>query len=104
MPYIDKSRRDAIDASVDEVVYDCLDWGDVNYAITTIVTKLLLRRGLSYAGINSALGCFSAAKAEFYDRVARLYEDKKIVENGDIRVYEEIEEIIYKRRGPGQEH
>jgi len=104
MPYIDLSRRDAIDPSIDKVAYLCSDWGDVNYAISTIVTKMLLRRGLNYATINAAIGCFAAAKAEFYDRVARPYEDRKIIENGDIRVYEAVDEIVYRKRGPGQDH
>ncbi len=96
MPYIDKDRREVLDFSLRSIVADCRDWGEVNYAITTIAVGFLLRLGLSYATINAAIGCFACAKEEFYGRVAGPYEERKIYENGDIRVYKEIEEVTHE--------
>ena len=96
MPYISKDRRSVLDFSVLKIADGCRDWGEVNYVITTIVTKLVLRFGLSYPTINAALGCFTAAREEFYGRVVGPYEERKIHKNGDVRVYEEIDEIMRK--------
>jgi hypothetical protein len=40
--------------------------------------------GLSYQTINDIVGALEGAKLEFYRRVAVPYEDKKIIENGDV--------------------
>ncbi len=90
MPYIDKDRREVLDFTISKIADGCRDWGEVNYVITTIVTKFVLRLGLNYAVINAAIGCFVSAKEEFYRRVVASYEDLKIHENGDIQVYQEV--------------
>ena len=38
-----------------------------------------------YADINELIGALECAKLEFYRRKAAPYEDKKAVENGDLK-------------------
>lgn len=77
MPYIKQEER-TIDTDV---------WprtaGQLNYVITQAVSRYV-SRGLNYQAINDALGALEGAKLELYRRVASGYEDKKIVENGDV--------------------
>ena len=41
----------------------------------------------SYTKIAVATGVLENIKQEFYRRIASSYEDKKIIENGDIKEY-----------------
>ena len=41
----------------------------------------------SYSKIAMVTGVLENVKQEFYRRIAASYEDKKIVENGDIKEY-----------------
>ena len=38
----------------------------------------------NYQAINDIIGALESAKLEFYRRPVAIYEDKKIIENGDI--------------------
>lgn len=79
MPYIKQERRDPcfwIDHDPNA--------GDLNYSITMQCKHYLDQKGLSYQTINDILGALEGAKAEFYARVARPYEDTKREENGDV--------------------
>lgn len=81
MPYIKQEDRKKLDA-VD------LPWientGELNYFITTICQSYIYERGLNYQNINAVIGALECAKLELYRRVASPYEDKKILENGDV--------------------
>jgi hypothetical protein len=57
--------------------------GGLNYMFTELIKKYL-EQGLSYQKINDVVGALEGAKMEFYHRIARPYEDKKIEENGDV--------------------
>lgn len=80
MPYIKQEDREA------------LDWfhrtaqtaGELNYLITDLCKDYIKDKGLTYQTINDIIGSLEGAKLEFYSRVARPYEDKKIEENGDV--------------------
>jgi len=79
MPYIDqKRRRDLLPAAKVENI------GELNFLMTQIAIKFIKDHGLSYDNINAVMGCFACASNEFYDRVARPYEDKAIKKNGDV--------------------
>ena len=58
--------------------------GELNYEITIKLLKYLRIHGLSYKTINDIIGALEGAKLEFYRRVAVPYEDRKIMENGDV--------------------
>ena len=80
MPYIDnKSRMRLEDGAEPE------NPGELNYIITCLVDQYLAAKGgLRYANINEVIGVLECSKLELYRRVAALYEDKKMVESGDV--------------------
>jgi len=77
--------------------------GDMNFMVTWLTHKHVVLRGLKYAVLNNLygvllkmaalfrdwhddnmIGVFGSAASEFYDRIMRPYEDKKIRENGPV--------------------
>ena len=82
MPYIKQERRDPVlNGGIQPK-----DWttGDLNFLITVAVNAYVEGHGLSYATINDVCGVLSCARDEFYRRVAALYENTKIDQNGDV--------------------
>ena len=59
--------------------------GDINYVFSRVISGLMGDR--SYPKIAMITGVLENIKQEYYRRVASVYEDKKIVENGDIPEY-----------------
>jgi hypothetical protein len=59
--------------------------GDINYVFSRVLGGLM--RDPSYNKIAMITGVLENIKQEFYRRIASPYEDKKIVENGDIKEY-----------------
>ena len=96
MPYIKQKDREWMDSYIDNLI-EGLDEarrndegeiakdiaGDLNYIISTLIWTLFDRTP-SYTQGNSFLGVLSAVAAEFYRRKLAPYEDKKIIDNGDI--------------------
>ena len=79
MPYISETRRikiDNLDAPENA--------GELNYLITTIILHYIHEKGNKYQTINDVVGALEGAKLEFYRRLAAPYEDRKIIENGDV--------------------
>lgn len=64
---------------------------ELNFAITELIKGYLVRKGLHYTHLNDCLGALEGAKAEFYARVVRPYEEQKKAENGD--VYGELDKV-----------
>jgi len=58
--------------------------GELNYALTRQVTDYLDGKIVTYELLNSVVGALESCKLEFYRRVVVPYEEKKIVENGDV--------------------
>ena len=80
MPYIEKSRRTALDNKV-----ICPDvGGDINYLVTQLCQTFLELKGESYATYNELIGALECCKLELYRRKIAIYEDKKIKSNGDV--------------------
>lgn len=84
IPYIKKEKRAKIDGVVDALAHVIEDLGDVNYAISRLVHKLILREKLGYAVLNSLIGVLECAKLELYRMVIGPYENKKRMENGPV--------------------
>lgn len=80
MPYINNGHR----IYLEDHPLDVKSTGELNYMITGVIAEYLERNGLSYAVINNIMGALEGAKLEFYRRVAAPYENKKILENGDV--------------------
>lgn len=62
--------------------------GDINYCFSRILGGLMGQ--VSYSKIAIITGVLENIKQEFYRRVAEAYEDKKILENGDIKEYKKL--------------
>ena len=58
--------------------------GELNYYLTRLCEEYWTCFGPNYATINDIVGALEGAKLEFYRRIAVPYEDKKILENGDV--------------------
>lgn len=82
MPYIKQDRRSELDPNTYDFGFAETP-GELNYQITEIILQYWRRTG-NYQGINDIVGALEGAKLEFYRRAAAPYEDKKIVENGDV--------------------
>ncbi len=79
MPYISHNRKDEIYGGAKPE-----SSGELNYLLTTVIQAYLYDQGKSYRTMNEIVGALESCKLEFYARVARPYEDKKISENGDV--------------------
>ena len=97
MPYINESARVELDSCIDNMV-DCLTHGndvsneefttllgEINYTFSRILAKSMGQT--SYSKIAMITGVLENIKQEFYRRIATSYEEKKIIENGDIKEY-----------------
>ncbi len=76
MPYIEKEKK------VPSLVPTTS--GELNYKITELLVGYLKTKGLSYQTCNDIVGALDNAKDEFRRRVQHSYEDKKILQNGDV--------------------
>lgn len=82
MPYITQLRRqEIVNSSGTDFVQNP---GDFNYVISCLINNYINTKGKSYVVINEIIGALECAKLELYRRVAAPYEDKKIIENGDV--------------------
>lgn len=87
MPYIHKEDRPPIDELLNPLVEHLKQLpieeqdGALNYIITQILKQLYEPKYFNY---NRAMGVLSSVQAEFYRRDVAPYEDKKIIENGDV--------------------
>ena len=79
MPYIPpKARADIIHDGRPPTTA-----GELNFAITNLITRYAGRRPLSYDVINEVVGVLECAKLELYRRLAAPYEDEKRAELRD---------------------
>jgi len=81
MPYIKRERRADFDRFPREVPRTA---GELNFCLTTIVNSYLRYKELNYQTLNDIIGALDGCKLEFYRRQVAVYEDKKILENGDV--------------------
>jgi len=90
MPYVDETNRDLLDPFVEELGSHIGSVGDLNYVVTRLTLKHLIRQGLNYSNFNAEMGMFLCALLEMYRRVGVIYEELKMVQNGDVPEYAEI--------------
>jgi len=83
MPYISENRRKLININVE--FPDGANSGDLNYVLTIILQEYLLcQKTINYSALSECVSSLECAKLEFTRRIVNLYEDTKIVENGDV--------------------
>lgn len=101
MPYINEKARAELDSCIENMVSCLINdninisneeflsiAGELNYTFSRILAGCM--KDVSYSKIAVITGVLENIKQEFYRRVAKPYEDKKISENGDIREYKLI--------------
>lgn len=88
MPYIKKEQRPAIDKLTEPLIAHLKSRpleeqdGSLNYAVTRIIKEVYPQK---YFHFNRALGVLTAISLELYRKIIGPYEDKKILENGDVK-------------------
>lgn len=88
MPYIKKEDRAFLEDIAKEAVNELKKLpndelvGNLNYIISKICWEL--SDPPKYAKFNAIIGALECAKLEMYRRMISPYEDKKILQNGDI--------------------
>jgi hypothetical protein len=99
MPYINEEERQELDGCIYQMVRCISDTrvhlnnpqdfsnflGRINYCFSRVIMGVM--KNISYKNIAMITGVLENIKQELYRRVAAPYEDKKIVENGDIKEY-----------------
>lgn len=108
MPYIKENDRETFDHIIDQMSFvfrcsfkneTCKEdnltdeqflalLGKINYCFSRVLGELM--GDVSYTKVAMITGVLENIKQEFYRRVAEPYEDKKIVENGDIKEYKRL--------------
>ncbi len=98
MPYIKDKTRDLLDPAIEKLARE-LSSSTINDRIAGEITYVLYRLAVlvsndkpSFARMNMLIGAFEVAKDEFKRRKLDVHEDRKIVENGDVKgEYHEVE-------------
>ena len=78
MPYITQEERDDLHINGWP---SYMSSGKLNYVITSL---LLDTKPKTYEHYNALIGVLECCKLEFYRRAVAVYEDKKIIENGEV--------------------
>jgi uncharacterized protein YpmS len=78
MPYIKKELRTELETRIAD------NAGELNYLISSYIDEYINKKGFSYSIVNEIIGALECAKLELYRRLASPYEDKKIIENGEV--------------------
>ena len=88
MPYIAENTKNYIDNIHDFNASSIETAGELNYAIHQLISNYISNQDkVGYDTYNSIIGVLNCAGMELYARLVRNYEDKKIVENGDVKPY-----------------
>ena len=84
MPYIRKEERKAFDNSLKTLSALINTEGQMNYCFYKLCLNWVKLVGKNYNSLSTCISVLENAKLEFYRRQVASYEDKKIIENGDI--------------------
>lgn len=80
MPYIDEKSRKKLTIGHK----GAKNASELNYLITKLIISYVKNKPLTYQVINDVKGACQGALAEFDRRVTNIYEEEKILQNGDI--------------------
>lgn len=87
MPYIPQHEQQELDEIAGALITILRNGnfrGRLNYFISSVAQGLIEANGISYSFLNDFIGVLECIKLELYRRVVSPYEDKKILENGDV--------------------
>lgn len=85
MPYIKNDRRERFKDGLKNLNGRVLNCGELNYVLSRICLDYLANFEPSYQRFCEVEGVLSHVSKELYRREVSTYEDKKRVENGDIK-------------------
>ncbi len=84
MPYVEIKRRIELDEGSPP-----RNAGELNYNLTKACHKFIVSQTkINYQVFNDVLGALEGCKLEIYRRLVVEYEEKKIIENGDVKLNE----------------
>ena len=111
MPYISPGLREELDPLIDSLAhrlvaqaegagYDGAFTGLLNYACTRLALSVVRQRfgNLRYWLIASLSGVFQNIATEFYRRVAVPYENRQMLQSGDVDLFQEFIKEIEKQK------
>lgn len=81
MPYVVPEIREGLRP---DPLHVARNPGELQFQVACLVDDFVTEAGLRYATCNDVLGALDGASREFYRRIVAPYEDKKIVDNGDV--------------------
>lgn len=81
MPYIPNSQREKVESG------SYIDAGSLNYAFTQMIDDYISQHEFNYQTCNDIVGAMECCKMELYRRLVAPYENKKILQNGDVKPY-----------------
>jgi hypothetical protein len=84
LPYIEQERREEIQPLISPLGEAIATAGELNFTITKLIHKWVKDYGECYDAYDLVIGALECAKLELYRRKVAPYEDKKILENGDV--------------------
>lgn len=84
-PYIKGEDREHFKNAIEEIVGTQIALpGELNYLITCVCQIYQNNCGESYATHNEIIGALECVKQEWYRRQTVPYEEKKMLDNGDV--------------------
>ena len=84
MPYILEKDRPKFSKAIEDLAIKIESKGDLNYVISDLVGRLILKTKISYTQISEWIDGVDGAERELTRRLLDPYEDIKIEENGDV--------------------
>ena len=84
MPYILEKDRPKFAKAIEDLAIKIESKGDLNYVISDLVGRLILKTKISYTQISEWIDGVHGAERELTRRLLDPYEDFKIEENGDV--------------------
>jgi hypothetical protein len=95
MPYVSQEREEELKPFVEALSKQVSTAGDMNHVFSVLLLKT---NPVCYDDYNRLIGILECAKLEFYHRAVRVYEDRKIAENGDIYRRYPVGSIVAPKR------
>lgn len=97
MPYIHRSRREAIfRESRTDFDSSLRTKGELNFRISELLGEYIETHGFSYQNLTDAKDAAIDAADEFRRRFIDKYEDKCIKKNDDLDIYKRLDKVLRK--------
>ena len=94
MPYITNKEKEKFIKLINNLVIYINSKGDLNYVICELVGQYIAQTGVSYTKMSEKIDAVHDAETELRRRLLDPYEDKKIIDNGDVPSFKTILKIM----------